>query len=67
MLNPESELENETCKILLDFEIRADHLISIRRLDLVIVKKKESLPSGGYRRSGLPQAKTERNQEEFTI
>ena len=41
MHNPESVLENETPKILWDFEIQMDHLISARRLDLVIVKKKK--------------------------
>ena len=34
-------LENETCKLLWDFEIQTDHLISARRPDLVIVKKKK--------------------------
>ena len=35
--NPESVIENETNKILKDFEIQTDHLISARRPDLVIV------------------------------
>ena len=39
--NPESVLENETQKLLWDFEIQTDHLISARRSDLVIVKKKK--------------------------
>ena len=38
---PESVLEKETLKILCDFEIQTDHLISARRPDLVIVKKKK--------------------------
>ena len=49
MHHPESILENETHKILWDFEIQTDHLISARRPDLVIVnkkKKKENLPKG---------------------
>ena len=33
MNNPESVLENETHKILWDFEIQTDHLISARRPD----------------------------------
>ena len=37
MHNPESGLENETHKLLLDFEIQTGHLISARRSDLVIV------------------------------
>ena len=36
---PESVLESETHKILWDFEIQTDHLISARGPDLVIVKK----------------------------
>ena len=34
-------LENEMNKILWDFEIQTDHLISGRQPDLVIVKKNE--------------------------
>ena len=41
MHNPESILENETHKILGDFEIDTDNLISARWPDLVIVKKKK--------------------------
>ena len=36
MHNPEFALENETHKLLWDFEIQADHLISAIRPDLVI-------------------------------
>ena len=32
--------ENETLKILWDFQIQSEHLISIRRLDLIITNKK---------------------------
>ena len=39
--NPESILENETQKILWDFEIQIDHLFPARRPDLVIVNKKK--------------------------
>ena len=42
MHNPKSTLENETHKILLDFDIQTDHLISTRRPDLVIVKKNKT-------------------------
>ena len=41
--NLESTLENETHKLLCDFERERDHLISVRRLNLVL--KKENLPS----------------------
>ena len=38
---PESVLENETHKILWDFEIQMDHQIPARRPDLVVINKKE--------------------------
>ena len=41
MHKPESILENETLKVLWDFAIQTDHLISARRPDLVIVDKKK--------------------------
>ena len=41
MHNPESVLENDRHKILWDFEIQTDHLISARRPDLMIIDKKE--------------------------
>ena len=37
MHNPTSVLENEMHKLLCDFEIQADHLISARRPDLKII------------------------------
>ena len=39
--NPESVLENETLKLLRNFEIQTDHQISARRPDLVIFNKKK--------------------------
>ena len=47
MLNPEPVLENETHKVLRNFEIQTDHLISARRSDLAIVNEKENLPNNG--------------------
>ena len=41
MHNPPSVLENETQKLLWDFDIQTDHLISTRRQDLVIINKKK--------------------------
>ena len=75
MHNPESILENQTHKILRDFEIQTDHLISARRPDLLIVKKKKkkkkkNLTNSGFYHSGWPQDKTEGKQKErlaFTI
>ena len=39
--NPESIQENEIDKLLWDFVIQMDHLISARRPDLIIINKKE--------------------------
>ena len=45
MLNPECVRENETHKLLWDFDIQPDHRISARRSDRVIVNnKKKSCP-----------------------
>ena len=38
---PESAPENETHKLLWDFDIQTDHLISARRPYLIIINKKE--------------------------
>ena len=45
MHNPAPVLENDTHKLLWDFDIQTDHLISTRRPDLIIInnKKKENL------------------------
>ena len=40
MYNQESVQENEVHKILWDFEIQTDHLISAKQADQVIVNKK---------------------------
>ena len=41
MHNLESVLENETHKLLWDFDVQTDHLISARRPHLVIINKKK--------------------------
>ena len=44
MHNPTSVLENETYKLLWDFETQADHVLSAKRPDLVTInnnKKKK--------------------------
>ena len=43
MYNQESVLENEMHKLLWDFAIQRDHLISARRPDLVLINKKREL------------------------
>ena len=41
MHNPATVLENDTHKLLWDFDIQTDHLISARRPNLIIIKKKK--------------------------
>ena len=43
MHNPASVLEKETHKLLWDFDIQIDHLISARQPDLIIINKKREL------------------------
>ena len=43
MHNPSSVLENETHKLLWDFDIETDRLISTRRPDLIIINKRIEL------------------------
>ena len=40
MHSPSAVLENDTHKLLWDFDIHTDHLISANRLDLIIINKK---------------------------
>ena len=44
MHNPASVLDNDTHKLLWDFDIQTDHLISARRPDLIISNKKNCKP-----------------------
>ena len=39
MHNPAAVIENDAHKLLWDFEIQTDHLISTRRPDLISIKK----------------------------
>ena len=41
MHKPESVLENETHKVLWDFEIQMDHPVTTRRQDIVLINKKK--------------------------
>ncbi len=41
MHNPTPVLENDTHKLLWDFDIQMDHLISAKRPDLTIISKKK--------------------------
>ena len=40
MLNPAAVQKNDTYKLLWDFDIETDHLISARRPDFIIINKK---------------------------
>ena len=42
MHNPALVLKNDTHKLIWDFNIQTDHLISARRLDIIIIKKKSA-------------------------
>ena len=64
MHKPESVLENERHKLLLDFEIQTDYPISDRQPDLVIIKKKENQVNNELCRPVWPQSKIERKQKE---
>ena len=43
MLNPAPVLENDTHKLLWDFDIHTDHLISARRPDLIIINNTKKI------------------------
>ena len=60
MRNPAPVLENDTHKLLWDFNIQTDHLIPARRPDLIIIKKrKEHLQNCRLCSPGGPQNKSE--------
>ena len=60
MHNPSPVLENDSHKLLWDFNIQTDHLIPAGRPDLIINKKKENLQNSRLWCPGRPQDKTER-------
>ena len=43
MHNPAAVLENDTHKLLWDFDIQTDHLISARRPDLIVINNKKRI------------------------
>ena len=45
MHNQEPVLENDTPKLMWDFNIQTDHLISAKRPNLIIINKKEKRES----------------------
>ena len=36
---PEAVIDNDSCKILWDFPVQADHFITVRRLDMLVIDK----------------------------
>ena len=66
MHNPAPVLENDTHKLLWDFDIQTDHLISARRPDLIIINKKtkENLQNCRLCCPSWPQNKTKRMWKE---
>ena len=65
MHNPKSALVNDTHKLLWDFEIQTDHLISARPPDLIIInKKREDFQDCGLCCPGGPQSEIERMRKE---
>ena len=61
--NPESLQDNKMHKVLWDFQIQTDHLISARRPDLIVVNKKENFPNCELCCSGWPQSKIEKKED----
>ena len=64
MHNPAPVLENDSHKLLWDFNIQMDHLIPARKPDLIIInKKKENLQNCRLCCSSGPQNKPEENEK----
>ena len=66
MHNPAPVLENNTHKLLWDFDIHTDYLISARRADLIVInnKKRDNLQNSRLCCTDRPQNKTERMLKE---
>ena len=65
MHNQESVPENETHKVIWEFEIQTDHLIAAGRPDQVIVNssQKDNLPNSGLFCPSGPQSNIKRRKE----
>ena len=63
MYNPTSVLENDTHKLLWDFDIQTDHLISARRPNLIIINKKAKEKKKKKKRKKIKKKK--RKEEEL--
>ena len=83
MQKAESVLENETHKIVLDFEIQMDHIFPARKADLIKLKKRrrerqresewekekerENLRTSRFYRFSVPQSEHQRKREKWQI
>ena len=59
MHNPATVLENDTHKLLWDFNIQKDHLIPARRPDLIIINKTKKKRESAKLSNLLSQRTTE--------
>ena len=62
MHKTESNLENETRKIIWDFEIQTGHLFPAKTPAFVIINEKENLPYRGLCHHGEPQSENQRKR-----
>ena len=68
MHNPASVQENDTHKLLWDFDIHTDHLITARRPDLIIINNNNNNNKKRiWKIVGWPQNKTERIWKEGSV
>ena len=67
MHKPESVLEDEMLKILWDFDVQTEHLVSARITDLLSIKKKEKKTFHIWVFCHLcrPQSENERKQKDL--
>ena len=63
----ESVLENETHKILTDFEIQTSHLIPTRRPDQEMITKKDNMLHNVLCRPRRPQSENQRKRKERQV
>ena len=62
MYNPGSDLKDEMHKILRVYMMQTDHLISTRNLYVIIINKKENLPSCGFCRLSGPLSEDQKKR-----
>ena len=65
MHNTAPVLENDTHKLLWDFDIHSDHLISARRPDLIIINKKKRICKIAVRADHRIKLKECKNKDKY--